>query len=171
MIVKLTRQKKIVAVSHCILNQNVVINDWERAEGAFPMASYLLNAGISFLQLPCPEFLELGMNRPPMTYQQYQSINGYRERCRTLLHPIIQQLIAYRENHYHYLGIIGINDSPNCSISGQRGILMEEFFDLCQKNDLNQAFMEIPLWYRDDQQRNMATLVETFIQGDPLYDN
>lgn len=162
--------KKIVAVSHCILNQNVVINEWERAQGAFPIANYLLTAGISFLQLPCPEFLELGMNRPPMTFTEYHSIDGYRERCRQLLYPIIQQLIIYHENEYNYIGIIGINDSPNCSISGQRGVLMEEFFAFCQDNNLSQRFMEIPLWYSEDHQGNLTTLVEIFLQGEDTDD-
>lgn len=158
--------KKIVAVSHCILNQDVVIDDWERARGAFPIATYLLTAGISFLQLPCPEFLELGLKRPPLTYEHYQSIEGYRQRCQTMLQPIIKQLISYRDNQYDYLGIIGVNDSPNCSISGQPGILMEEFFSLCQEHQLNQSFMEIPLWYSEDYQGDMTTLIEIFLQGD-----
>jgi len=157
-------QKEIVAISHCILNQNAVINDWERAKGAFPVAQYLLNKGVAFIQLPCPEFLFLGINRPPMTYEDYHAIDGYREKCRDLLLPIIQQLKMYVANDYRYIGIIGINESPNCSITGQRGVLMEEFFSLCRIETLTTNYMEIPTWYSEENEGNIMTLVESFIK-------
>jgi len=64
-------KREFVVVSHCILNQHAVIPGWERARGAFPLAISLLNQGVALLQLPCPEFLTLGKERPPMTYQEY----------------------------------------------------------------------------------------------------
>ena len=74
-------KKEFVVVSHCILNQHAVIPGRERARGAFPLAISLLNQGVALLQLPCPEFLTLGKERPPMTYQEYVAIPGYRQKC------------------------------------------------------------------------------------------
>ncbi len=78
-------KKEFVVVSHCILNQHAVIPGWERARGAFPLAISLLNQGVALLQLPCPEFLTLGKERPPMTYQEYVAIPGYRQKCQSML--------------------------------------------------------------------------------------
>lgn len=155
--------KKIVAVSHCILNQNTVVQGLERAYGSFPLANYLLEKGVSFLQLPCPEFLMLSSNRPPMTYEAYDALPNYRQQCREMVTPIIQQLIMYQENNYDYLGIIGISDSPNCSISQQTGILMEEFFSLCDYFSLSKQAIEVPTWYSEEQEGNFNEALDKFI--------
>ncbi len=85
-------KKEFVVVSHCILNQHAVIPGRERARGTFPLAISLLNQGVALLQLPCPEFLTLGKERPPMTYQEYVAIPGYRQKCQSMLQPVIQQI-------------------------------------------------------------------------------
>ncbi|MGG5318601.1 CD3072 family TudS-related putative desulfidase [Enterococcus sp. AZ072] len=156
--------KKLVAVSHCILNQNAVIHGWERASGAFPFALELLKQGVAMIQLPCPEFITLGANRPPMTYEEYAQIPNYRKICRDLLLPILQQIQAYQQEGYEYLGIIGINESPNCSITDQRGVLMEEFFSLCEVFAVSSDFFEVPVWYSEDHQENMTGLLAQFME-------
>lgn len=156
--------KKLVAVSHCVLNQNAVIHGWERASGAFPFALELLQQGIAMIQLPCPEFLTLGADRPPMTYEEYAQIPNYRQTCREMLLPILQQIQAYQEEGYDYLGMIGIHESPNCSISGQRGVLMEEFFALCEVFAVPSDFFEVPVWYSEDHQENMTEQLAQFLK-------
>lgn len=121
-------KRNIIVISHCILNQNSVVKGLERGNGPFPIGLNILEKDISIIQLPCPEFLYLGLNRPPMNYSEYNNIKGYREFCKKLLLPIIEQLKTYIDNGYNYLGVMGINQSPNCSISGKQGVYMEEFF-------------------------------------------
>ncbi|WP_332654352.1 MULTISPECIES: CD3072 family TudS-related putative desulfidase [Enterococcus] len=157
-------QKKLVAVSHCVLNQNAVIHGWERARGAFPFTVDLLKAGIALIQLPCPEFLILGGERPPMTYQQYDKLPNYRHKCQIILDPIIQQINAYQEQGYQYLGVVGINESPNCSISGERGVLMEEFFDLCKEMGINTDYFEVPTWYSEEKQGDLNEQLKIFLE-------
>lgn len=157
-------QKQLVVVSHCVLNQNAVIHGWERARGAFPFAIDLLSRGIALLQLPCPEFIVLGGDRPPMTYEEYHDLPNYRQKCRELLTPIIQQIQAYQAEGYQYLGIIGINESPNCSISGQRGVLMEEFFTECEQRQIATQYLEVPTWYSEDDQGEFEEQLHVFLE-------
>ena len=104
--------KKILVVSHCILNQNAVVNGWERARGAYPIAKYILEKGVGMIQLPCPELLCMGLERAAMSYEDYNSIEGYRKRCLDLLEPVIIQLKMYKESNYKYLGVIGAAGQP-----------------------------------------------------------
>ncbi len=118
------RSKKILIVSHCILNQNTVIEDEARAEGAVLSAvEWAMKEGYGFLQLPCPEFIFLGLNRPSMTYEEYNTPE-YRKHCREILSPILQQGEDYLKNGYEIVGLLGIQSSPSCDPT--RGIFMEE---------------------------------------------
>ncbi|WP_376716864.1 CD3072 family TudS-related putative desulfidase [Enterococcus hulanensis] len=153
-----------MAVSHCVLNQNAVIHGWERARGAFPFAIELLSRGIALIQLPCPEFIVLGGDRPPMTYEEYRELPNYRQTCQELLEPMIRQIQAYQAEGYQYLGIIGINESPNCSITGQRGVLMEEFFARCQQAQIGTNFLEVPTWYSEDDQGAFKEQLQEFLE-------
>ncbi|MGM0240393.1 CD3072 family TudS-related putative desulfidase [Enterococcus alishanensis] len=157
-------QKQFVIASHCILNQNAVIHGWERARGAFPFILEILDQGIAVIQLPCPEFIFLGGNRPPMTYEEYAKLLGFREKCRELLLPIIEQVKLYLAEDYQCLGVIGIHESPNCSISGQRGVLMEEFFSLCQQENISLKNFEVPTWYEENHQEDFHENLAKFLE-------
>lgn len=162
--------KKIIVLSHCILNQNSVVNNWERASGGFPIVQYILEKNIGIIQLPCPELIFKGINRPPMTYEEYNNTEGYRESCISLLSPVISQLKDYIHNKYEYIGVIGINESPNCSITSQQGVFMEEFFNLCQKENINSKYIEIPTWYSEENEGNYLGLLKKFIEGNDDYE-
>ncbi|MFC4801277.1 CD3072 family TudS-related putative desulfidase [Neobacillus sp. GCM10023253] len=118
------RSKQILIVSHCILNQNTVIPDEARAAGAIISAvEWAMKQGYGLLQLPCPEFTFLGLDRPSMTYEQYNTPE-YRKHCREILKPVLFQAEDYLKNGYEIAGILGIQSSPSCDPT--RGIFMEE---------------------------------------------
>jgi predicted secreted protein len=127
------RSKKILLVSHCILNQNTVIDEEARAAGAVLSAvEWAMNEGYGFLQLPCPEFTFLGLNRPSMTYEQYNTPE-YRKHCQEILQPVLQQAEDYLNNEYEIVGLLGIQSSPSCDPT--RGIFIEELKSmLLEKN-------------------------------------
>ncbi len=157
-----------MTVSHCILNQNAVVNGWERARGAYPIAGYIMEKGIGIIQLPCPELLCMGLDRASMSYEDYDRIKGYREKCITFLEPVIQQLKIYKDNNYTYLGVIGINESPNCSVSGKRGIFMELYFEACKKLELTDNFMEIPTDYDEFNVGDLEAEFDKFLKGENI---
>ncbi|WP_040205717.1 CD3072 family TudS-related putative desulfidase [Neobacillus jeddahensis] len=135
------RSKKILIVSHCILNQNTVIENEARAAGAVHSAIvWAMKEGYGFLQLPCPEFTFLGLNRPSMTYEEYNTTE-YREHCREILKPILQQAKDYVHNDYEITGLLGIQSSPSCDPT--RGIFMEELTALFAENGIHLQ----TLWY------------------------
>ncbi|WP_251553572.1 CD3072 family TudS-related putative desulfidase [Neobacillus muris] len=135
------RSKKILIVSHCILNQNTVIAEEARAEGAILSAvEWAMQQGYGFLQLSCPEFTFLGLNRPSMTYEQYNTLE-YRQHCREILQPVLFQAVDYLKNGYEIAGILGIQSSPSCD--PVRGIFMEELAALFNDSGITLK----TLWY------------------------
>ncbi|MBY0095815.1 CD3072 family TudS-related putative desulfidase [Mesobacillus maritimus] len=128
------RSKKILLVSHCILNQNTVIKEEARALGAIPSATdWIKEEGFGVVQLPCPEFTFLGLDRPPMTYEEYDN-EKYRSHCQKILTPIIEQLTEYRRSGYEITGVLGIQSSPSCDQT--RGVFMEELQKLFQTHHI-----------------------------------
>jgi predicted secreted protein len=143
------RSKKVIVVSHCLLNQNAVVLPLGRAKGGFPIAKALLDEGIGIIQLPCPEFKFLGPTREPMSKEQYNSVE-YRELCKRLFQPVLEDLKKYLDENYSIVGIIGINESPTCSISNNRGIFMEEIFSILDKEGIKVDYFEIPTDYTEN---------------------
>ena len=137
------RSKKIVLVAHCILNQNTVIDRKARAQGPVKSAvDWAVKEGYGIVQLPCPEFTFLGLNRPPMTYEQYNTPE-YRAHCREILKPILQQIEEYVKNDYDISGLLGIQNSPSCHPSYGRGVFMEELLAMVTDEGINLK----KLWY------------------------
>lgn len=136
------RNKKILLVSHCILNQNTVIEGEARAEGAISSAmEWIKEEGVGVLQLPCPEFTFLGLDRPSMTYEEYDN-DQYRSHCQRILSPIMKQILEYRRCGYEISGILGIQSSPSCDLL--RGVFMEELKKLFRHHEIsisNQWFL------------------------------
>jgi predicted secreted protein len=119
------RSKRIIVVSHCLLNQNTVIPDEARSTGIMKDAvDWIHQQGWGAVQLPCPEFTFLGPDRPGMTYEQYDT-PAYRAHCRKILLPIVEQLKVYTQHGYEIVGGLGIQSSPSCDPG--RGVFMEEF--------------------------------------------
>ncbi|MGL5521347.1 MAG: hypothetical protein ACRDA2_04720, partial [Cetobacterium sp.] len=58
------RGKKIIIVSHCILNQNCVVKPYAKKQDKFLkfIKNFVLN-NYGIVQLPCPELFILGLKR------------------------------------------------------------------------------------------------------------
>jgi predicted secreted protein len=150
---KMLRNKKIIIVSHCVLNQNSVVCPLARAKGAFKFVTQLVHEGIGIIQLPCPELRYLGIDRKPMDKFQYDTLE-YRNFCKSLVLPIVEEIVMYVERGYSFIGVIGINESPTCSITKNMGILMEELFKELSKHWLKPDFIEVPSDYDDEKDCN-----------------
>jgi predicted secreted protein len=142
------KSKNLVMIAHCIINQNSVVEPLARAKGAFSFVKELIESGVGIIQLSCPEFRHLGITRKPMDKIEYNTPE-YRNLCRKLFEPVLEDLLVYLENDYKFIGIIGINQSPSCSISGTRGVFMEEIFDLLSSKGIEPNYFEIPENYED----------------------
>lgn len=161
--------KKIIVVSHCVLNQNAVVHGLERAGGGFPLVHEILKEGIGIIQLPCPEFLYLGGTRPSMNKNEYENMAGYAEHCQKILEPIFLQLKEYQQNGYTYLGVLGIQESPSCSLSFPRGILMEKYMEEMERKGWSMAYFEVPVFYeeeyKEEKPEDFLSSFHLFLEG------
>ncbi|MGD1818515.1 MAG: CD3072 family TudS-related putative desulfidase [Pleomorphochaeta sp.] len=115
--------KKIIFVSHCILNiaSKVVMYNKEDMDKEESLRKLFLDKAIKndiqIIQLPCPEFTMYGAKRWGHVSNQFDNI-FFRNYCKKILEPIINQLIEYLNNPemFKVLGIIGIDGSPSCGV-------------------------------------------------------
>jgi predicted secreted protein len=118
------KKKKIVVVSHCILNtasKVVYYNSIDITEEEIDRKKFLCDAikeDIHFLQLPCPEINMYGSNRWGHTKEQFDN-PFFRDNCRKMLQPFILQIKEYikESDKFEVLGIIGIDGSPSCGVN------------------------------------------------------
>jgi predicted secreted protein len=153
------RSKKILIMSHCVLNQNSVVYPLARSKGAFSFVKKIVESGVGIIQLPCPEFKFLGITRKSMTKEEYDT-EEYRILCRKLFVPILEDLMLYIESGYEFCGIIGINESPSCSITGNRGIFMEEAFKILQEKGIKPDYYEVSEEYEDNTSDEVYRSIE-----------
>lgn len=156
------RSKKIILVSHCILNQNSISDGTADFPSQFrEIVELLMNNNIGIMQLRCPELFCLGLNRmDDLGYDRDVVVEN--SRIRTLLEgeanlwkirnyvtEILYEVSEYQKHGFHILGIIGVNRSPSCGIDttskGDReirgvGVFMKEL-----KTGLENQGMEIPM--------------------------
>lgn len=144
------RSKSLIIVCHCIMNQNSVVHPLARAKGCFKFVQSLIGEGVGIIQLPCPEFKFLGITRKSMEKEEYDTPE-YRSLCRDLVMTIVQDMLVYLRDGYEIKGIIGINESPTCSINDKRGIFMEELFDELERRKTKLSSVEVPADYEDDR--------------------
>lgn len=147
------RAKKVIFFSHCILNQNTVVAPLARAKGAYTsIVQKILDLDIGIHQLPCPEYIFLGLDRKPMGKKEYDS-HGYRDLCREIALSSMKVIKEYINKEYEIVGLVGINCSPTCSISGETGILMEELLKLLDNENIDLRCFEIPTDYIEDGEK------------------
>lgn len=166
----LKRGKKIVLLSHCILNANSKVEGLSEYEGIIPsVVELLLERGVGVIQLPCPELLCCGIKRWGQVKEQYDNFH-FRQECRKMLMPIISQVSDYMSAGYSVLGVVGIDGSPSCGVEitcsgdwkgelsgnpeldrtigtlkmvGGKGVFMEELSKLLEEHGISLPFTAV----------------------------
>ncbi|WMJ76035.1 MULTISPECIES: CD3072 family TudS-related putative desulfidase [unclassified Sedimentibacter] len=111
------RDKKIVLVSHCILNVNAkVYGIATESAGCSKIVSELLNKGYGIIQLPCVEQSCFGIRRWGQVKEQ-MNFPGFRSKCYELLNPVIEQVSDFYNNGYNIAAVIGLDGSPACGVN------------------------------------------------------
>jgi len=143
------RSKRVIFISHCILNQNTVVHPLARAKGAYTdIIEELMHNEIGIHQLPCPEYNYLGLRREPMTKEEYDTYD-FRTINKNIAFDTLGIIHEYLSNDFEILGIIGINESPTCGIKNQMGIFMEELLNLLEKENIKLNLIDVPTDYFD----------------------
>ena len=132
------RSKKVIFVSHCILNQNARAVGREKAAGAIrELVELLSDAGVGIVQIPCPQ-MEFGNSSIHRKAKKKDAIDtrSYRNACRKMSTGILKQVESYLAKNYTVVGVLGVEFSPVCGVhqisNGSRnvpgkGIFFEEF--------------------------------------------
>ncbi len=111
------RSKTILIVCHCLLNANAKVFPLARCRGVYlDVLGDSIDNGTGLIQLPCPESGFLGLNRWGMTREQYDH-RHFRQYCRDILSPSLDQITAFVEAGYRITAVIGMDGSPNCGIN------------------------------------------------------
>lgn len=180
------RGKKIIFVSHCLLNINVkVMGLADHPAAVRDLVCFLMDHDTAMVQLPCPESEILGLCRWGHVKDQL-AYPFFKDRCRHLLAPFIRQIQMYRENGYYLKGVIGVDGSPSCGVhktcrstrwSGdfldkedtwkkiqslewraEPGIFMEIFQSLLEENELSLDFFAVD---ESDIDTSLTSLCQT----------
>ncbi|SMP43393.1 CD3072 family TudS-related putative desulfidase [Anoxynatronum buryatiense] len=158
------RKKQLLLVAHCVLNQNAVIRDWERAQGGFnQLVQAMLAENLGIIQLPCPEFTFSGEGRPPRTKDEYNT-PAYRTLCRRLAQPVVEQAKEYQRQGYIVRGLVGIGESPSCDTLGNRGIFMEELLAMMSEARVELKTFDVPEDYLEGHGEKALLEFDCFIK-------
>lgn len=152
------RSKKIVLVSHCILNQNSISDGTADYPGTNEsILKLLMESKVGIVQMPCPELLCLGLDRGDIhggeryvveentrIRKNLQKQNSM-EKINNLVNQVVFQIEEYIGNGFKVLGIIGINRSPSCGIdttskdnkeADGQGVFVEALKKALEKKDI-----------------------------------
>lgn len=147
------RSKKIVFVSHCLLNQNARPVGGEKYSGIVKeLLEIFAESGVGIVQIPCPQLdFNEGLNRKAKPKDSYDT-NGFRLKCQKLSAGIIEMIESYLSKNYSVLGILGVEMSSTCGVyqiqNGRRnvpgkGIFIEELEKEMQKKNFQVPILGI----------------------------
>lgn len=111
------RSRKMVIISHCLLNMNAKVEGLALEKGcAKKLIYYLIENDYGVIQLPCAELDMCGIKRWGQVKNQLDHPH-FRNRCKELLQPIVYQIENYLANEYRIAAVIGVDGSPTCGVN------------------------------------------------------
>lgn len=123
------RSGKVIFVSHCMLNMNVVCEGSSSPSHYPAIVNEIMDSiqthQIGVIQLPCPEQEMYGLDRKARDRKFYDN-EGFRRHCHALAVRVVQQIEEYKSKGYGVVGFIGRAGSPTCNVNGNPGIFVEE---------------------------------------------
>ena len=128
------RGRRVVFVSHCLLNQNTrYAGGATRAGAVAELADELIGAGYGIHQLPCPERLAWGGVLKRHSLRLYHSKGGPLYPLRAVLlrafiwwtrivywrlaRQVVRDVTDYERSGVAVAGVIGIGASPSCGVT------------------------------------------------------
>jgi predicted secreted protein len=117
----MNRSKRVVAVMHCILNQNARDHGAAVYAGAnTDLLPLLTRHEVGILQLPCPEMAFMGLDRARGEDQTIRDVIDTPEGhafCRELSRHVVDAIEDYLANDYSVEAVLGGDvGSPGCAV-------------------------------------------------------
>lgn len=174
------RSKKVVFIAHCFLNQNSISDGTAVYPAVFKnVIEFFMKADIGIVQVPCPEFCCLGLDRgniyganTPVVIENTRIRaemkkdipNGQLDQ---LADYVVYQILEYLKYEFKVVGIIGANRSPNCGVDTTSdnntemkgmGLFMEKIS--CRLSEKSVSIPMIGLKGTDDISDKLSPLIE-----------
>lgn len=126
--------RSIILVSHCVLNQNAVVEPLARAPGPLAEAlRWIQDRQYAIYQLPCPEFRFLGPKRVPTSVDGYNT-PGFHSNNRRILVRVVADLESLIADGWDIAGAILIERSPSCD--PRQGNWAWDLFEALERNGI-----------------------------------
>lgn len=178
------RSKKVVFVSHCLLNQNSISDGTADMPSQFREVIDLLMANhVGIVQLPCPEMLCLGLDRQDK-YGAKRNVLEENTRIRSLMEQeqntdilrrkaqeVVCTIREYNNYGFSIIGLIGVNRSPSCgidttSIKGEErpgaGVFMQIIAEELAKENLHMKTIGVKTSRIEESIHAVQELCRTF---------
>jgi predicted secreted protein len=176
------RSRKLIIVSHCLLNQNSISDGTADMASQFAEVVHLfMNNEVGIIQLPCPELLCLGLDRQDKDGGK-RNLLEENTRIRNLMmqekkleilrskaQELADQIGQYRNYDFKILGLIGINRSPSCGIETTsidekeqpgKGVFMEIIAKELQSRKLSIKMIGVKTSKKDESLEKIKELLE-----------
>ena len=119
------RSKRIVFISHCLLNCNAKFPGSADTQGVYwDLYQPLAEKGIGFEQMPCLEIMGWGgVDRPKVMHEldpkkpDADWVLEYPKLCKREAIKIVDQMADYLQNGFQIIGVIYVSDSPTCGLT------------------------------------------------------
>jgi predicted secreted protein len=130
------RSRKVMFVSHCILNENVrYLGGAFRKNGVNEIIDELQKQGIGIVQMKCPEQMAWGgvqkryllfayglKNSMPLAYALRKPLISLflwhtKRKYRKLAKQVASEIEDYFKSGFDVVGILGIDGSPSCGVN------------------------------------------------------
>ena len=113
------RRRRVIFISHCWLNINTRFPQGAAFEGAnTPLIDALLQDGLGIIQMPCPEYEVLGLEKYDYGEIILEPLRG---RFREVAEIVVKQIKDYLALGFEIVGILGMNPSPSCGVDVTKG--------------------------------------------------
>ncbi len=122
----MAENKKVILIPHCVLTKGFNNNTTTHRNEIEEIIKVLLDAQTGIIQLPCPHlFLKISESDSKI-YSATKENNSVDEKHKEgdhtklyekILSPIISEIKEYKKQGIQVVGLIGIKDSPDCSVN------------------------------------------------------
>ncbi|MBS0242755.1 MAG: DUF523 domain-containing protein [Proteobacteria bacterium] len=123
------RSRRVIFVSHCILNSNTRADGHAGVPGVNQrVMELLMRMKVGVVQMPCPEMMCLGLDRGdvrggerPVLIENTRIREGLKSNSSTavldgMVEQVMVQVQQYLQHGFNILGIVGVNRSPSCGV-------------------------------------------------------
>jgi predicted secreted protein len=177
------RSKRIIFVSHCILNQNAKIDGCAHYPGTIrEVVEILMDSGYGVVQMECPELMHLGLDRQvapglrrtieseDTRVAELMEKSAGQDCCRDIASRVTRQMEQYLRNGFSVAGVIGVNGSPTCGVEtgwranaevAEPGVLVRELQAACRKRGLSIAIRGIKAKDPEGAMKTVGEVLET----------